>query len=206
MVSRFAPLAVLAYAAAVFAQSGDITIDTPSGVIVCRPTQFTFSGGEGPWFLTAHPEGQPAAPPTIDFGLVTESPFRWTANITQGTRLFLRLVDQTGDNGESGPFGIGDGPDTSCINPNPAPPTVPGDDETSSSVPPAGSTPSVPSPSAPVAGTSGSPRPNTPSNSAGAVSSGTPRPTATPGSGAFSNKASAGILGLVAVAGAAMLL
>ncbi|EAU85442.1 hypothetical protein CC1G_12415 [Coprinopsis cinerea okayama7 len=211
MVSPFAPLTLLAFAAAALAQ-GVLRIETPAGVTVCRPTQFTFEGGEPPYFLSrsAYPAGQPTAPPTIDFGEINASPFRWTANLPAGTSLFLRLIDSNGTPAESGSFTILEGSSTDCIGQEPD--GEDGDDETpappagsgSAPAPPAG-TPSTPS--APGAGSSGAPS----SASSGASTSSSARPTQSGAAddeedGALSTFVSTGAIGLGAIAAAAILL
>jgi hypothetical protein len=117
MFSHFASLAVVAFAVnAVFGQ--DLVVNTPLNAVVCRPLQITFSGGQSPWWLSAHPEGQPAAAAVVDFNggnPIDSPPVIWTPNLAVGTGLFLRLRDSSGLNAESGAFTILNGSDTTCV-------------------------------------------------------------------------------------------
>ncbi|KAH6909067.1 hypothetical protein BKA70DRAFT_1221978 [Coprinopsis sp. MPI-PUGE-AT-0042] len=220
MVSRFALFTVLAAAATT--AFGQVRVETPQNVVACRPVQFTFTGGTPPYFLTicakpydsAHPAGQPAAPATVDFGEVESSPFRWTPNIPVGTNLFLRIVDDNGETGESGPFSVLNSSDLDCIGQEPsgsdAPPAATDSDASSASTPAATTGAPAASTSAPATSGGASTPAGSSSRPASSAAS-SARPSTSAGAGdndgaALSTFVSSGALGLAAIAGAALLL
>ncbi|KAI0777133.1 hypothetical protein BC629DRAFT_1441319 [Irpex lacteus] len=110
-MKSFAALALLAGSA--LAQQ--FTINTPNGVVQCVTTQFTFSGGTGPYFLSINTPDANGTPQQTYDG-ITSSPFTWSANITANTQLGLSLTDRSnGNKALSGTFTIGASGDSSCL-------------------------------------------------------------------------------------------
>ncbi|KAK7690852.1 hypothetical protein QCA50_005954 [Cerrena zonata] len=107
MKSASALLFSVALATAALAQ--DLRIETPIGPVVCQPILLTWSGGTPPYFL-------PSAQPLEQFTNLQGTTFSWTVNQPAGTSLGLTLRDSTGATGQSAPFTINSGPDTSCLN------------------------------------------------------------------------------------------
>ncbi|PPQ75007.1 hypothetical protein CVT26_011549 [Gymnopilus dilepis] len=172
---KAAAVAVALFSAAgVLAQSGPLTINTPTAPVVCEPLQLTWSGGTPPYFLVKVrlvPGGQANAAALIDFGQQTGNSLTWTVNLTVGTSVNLDLRDNTGALAQSAPFTIQNGPSTSCL-------TSGGSAGGSSTS--AGSTPAG-------ASTTGTTSAGT---TTGANTNTAPGPTSTPGTSSATTKAS----------------
>jgi len=99
----------------VFAQQNGVTVNSLEGVTVCRPSLISWSGGTPPYFLSILPANQPNAQPLVDFGRQTSTSVTWLVNLPAGTAGYLSLRDNTGAVGQSAPFTVATGSDTSCL-------------------------------------------------------------------------------------------
>ncbi|KAF6757228.1 hypothetical protein DFP72DRAFT_1168474 [Ephemerocybe angulata] len=178
-----------------------VTVNTPLSVVVCQPVQFTWTGGQAPYFFSILPGNQPTAPALVDFGKLDGTSQSWTANLAPNTSIFLQVRDSNGALGQSGTITIQNGSDTSCVGKPTS--TTSG---ASSSTTPAGS--STPAATTTPAGSSTTPllalapasRPPPPGTSAGTST------TTKPAGNGASTIASSGILALAGVAAVAALL
>jgi len=206
MFSRFASLALVALAAnSAVAQL--MTINTPLNAVVCRPLQITWAGGEGPWWLSAHPEGQAAAVATVDYNggePIEASPFTWTVNQPVGTGLFLRLRDSTGINAESGAFTVLNGSDTSCIGED-VPPVTGGGSTNTTTPPTTGGTSGGTGAGADDDESTSSSKPASTASKSAAAAGNSTAAGAEEEDGAFSHVASLGAIVLSAAAAALLL-
>ncbi|PCH42419.1 hypothetical protein WOLCODRAFT_152448 [Wolfiporia cocos MD-104 SS10] len=117
--------------AALVAGVASLTIDTPSDVSECVPTQFTWSGGVAPYYLgrlsltqqyaialeflqSIEPGSDPSGTPLQQYGPLSGTSLTWSTNITANTQVSLTIKDSTGATDQSAPFEIGTG-STSCL-------------------------------------------------------------------------------------------
>ncbi|KAJ9103698.1 hypothetical protein QFC20_004702 [Naganishia adeliensis] len=106
-------VALASLAATALAQS--MSIDTPAAVVQCQPVALTWRGGTPPYFLSIIPGGQVSAAALIDFGQLSGTTLTWTANITAGTSITLKLTDSTGSTVYSSPITILSSSNSACI-------------------------------------------------------------------------------------------
>ncbi|KAF5342616.1 hypothetical protein D9611_001586 [Ephemerocybe angulata] len=200
MFTRLATaVAILGALAGAMAQ---VTVNTPLSVVVCQPVQFTWTGGQAPYFFSILPGNQPTAPALVDFGKLDGTSQSWTANLAPNTSIFLQVRDSNGALGQSGTITIQNGSDTSCVG-KPTSTTSGASSSTTpagSSTPAATTTPAGSSTTSPAAGSSTSKPATTASTSAGAST------TTKPAGNGASTIASSGILALAGVAAVAALL
>ncbi|KAN0092747.1 hypothetical protein V8E55_003531 [Tylopilus felleus] len=176
------------FAAAAFAQ-GNLTINTPTNVVACEPTQLTWIGGTPPYFLSVLPGSSPSGSPLESFSPSNSTSFTWTCNIAPSSYIGFTLRDSNGLVAQTAPVTVISGSSTSCVNITGAPgPTSAG---SSSSATVAATTT--------TAGTSGSSGGTTPSSPSSTS-------TSTSNNGASANAAQFGVAGLVGVAVAALFL
>ncbi|TXT13794.1 hypothetical protein VHUM_01161 [Vanrija humicola] len=102
-------------ATAVLAQSGGPQINTPGALTECQPVLLTWNGGQGPYFVSVIPGGQPGAAALVDFGEQTGNQLTWRVNLAAGTQISLKIVDQTGNTNYAQAVSIQKGSDTSCV-------------------------------------------------------------------------------------------
>ncbi|KAI1797141.1 hypothetical protein LXA43DRAFT_1138120 [Ganoderma leucocontextum] len=194
-------------------------INTPASVTECVPVQFTWTGGQEPYFLRGiyhafrriiNPGGVPGATAFQQYSGVTGTSFTWSANISSGTSIGLQLTDTNGQIAQSAPVTIQAGVTTSCLTSDqssaasgsstPATGTVVGTsaaNTASSTGAPATTTKTGASSSGTGAGTASGSKTSGSASSASTSASGS--------SGALSNVASAGVVGLVGALAAALL-
>ncbi|EIW83975.1 hypothetical protein CONPUDRAFT_49912 [Coniophora puteana RWD-64-598 SS2] len=92
------------------------TINTPTNVVECEPIQFTWTGGQAPYYLSLIPAGQPSANPLKTFPSQTGTSYSWTVDLQSGTALSAALKDSTGAIAYSDKFSVMAGTSTSCAN------------------------------------------------------------------------------------------
>ncbi|KAI0076219.1 hypothetical protein K474DRAFT_1684974 [Panus rudis PR-1116 ss-1] len=115
MKSFFAVAAALASVVPALAQSTAM-VNTVTGITQCQPIQFTWSGGQGPYFLSLIPAGQPSAAPIKDFGQQSGTSFTWSkVDLPAGSTFTIALKDQTGQTVYSDTETVNSGPDSSCL-------------------------------------------------------------------------------------------
>ncbi|TBU57980.1 hypothetical protein BD310DRAFT_949015 [Dichomitus squalens] len=200
--------AVVAAALLVAGVSAQFQINTPNPPTQCVPVQLTWSGGN---------RGQPGAAALQQYSGLTGTSFTWPTNITSGTSIGFTLTDSTGATAQSAPVTINPGPDSSCLNGGSASSSASGatSGASTSATAPVTSASGATSASGTTSGaatTAGSSKPasGTTSGSASgtashASSSSSSTATAGAGNGAFSNIASAGLVGIVGAIAAAIL-
>ncbi|KAI0833455.1 hypothetical protein BC628DRAFT_1414242 [Trametes gibbosa] len=225
---------LLSVALLALAANAQLQINTPNPPTQCVPIQFTWSGGNPPFFLVSAmlrsfqlrrlnlPSSifstGPQAAALQQYPGLQSSPFTWSTNITAGTSIGLMITDSTGATAQSAPVTIQSGPDTCLNGGTTAPPasasvtqseSASASGSASATAPPASSTGAA---STGPASTGGS---ASPASSGGAASSGTKSATSTSGSpsasttgnnnGALGNVGSVGIVGLLGALAAAFL-
>ncbi|KAJ7284992.1 hypothetical protein C8J57DRAFT_1670904 [Mycena rebaudengoi] len=85
-----------------------------AGAPECQPVLISWTGGEGPFFVSVQ-NSPPTGIPVVDFGKLDASPITWPAlNQTLGTLLILQVKDNTGTTSSSAPFPVTAGSD-SCL-------------------------------------------------------------------------------------------
>ncbi|KZO91560.1 hypothetical protein CALVIDRAFT_541729 [Calocera viscosa TUFC12733] len=109
VATAFALLALLPAALA------QITVATPPSVVTCEPVSLSWTGGTGPYFVSAIPGGQPGATALESFPEQTGNSFTWTVNLPAGTSITIQVRDSTGTIQYSSPITIQAGPDSSCV-------------------------------------------------------------------------------------------
>jgi len=110
---------IAALAAAIPAAIGaNITINSPANVVACQPTQFVWSGGVGPYFLSLLPPGQIQAPAIKDFPTQTGTSYTWLVDLAQGTSFTGEVKDSQGNTAYTSIITIEPGTTLSCINNN----------------------------------------------------------------------------------------
>jgi len=107
--------AVLAAAVGVFSQAPDPAINTPEGVTECLPVQLTFSGSAPPFVITVQPGGQAGAAPLVTVGTTSATSITWDVNLAAGTSCTLVIRDSEGRTNPSGTFTILPGQSTTCL-------------------------------------------------------------------------------------------
>ncbi|KAH7930188.1 hypothetical protein BV22DRAFT_1028703 [Leucogyrophana mollusca] len=187
---------------AVLAQQ--LTVNTPPNVVECEPTQFTWSGGVGPYYLSLTPGGQSMASPIKQFPTQTGTSYTWLVDLQANTIFNIDLKDSTGATAFSSIVTIEAGSSTSCLNTA----VQEGGSSSGSAAPSAsgGSAPPASSASAPAASGSSSP---TSGGSTGGSSSGSssPSPSAsgkTGGAARLTVSSAFGVAGVMGLVGAAL--
>jgi len=120
MNTLFTPLFLVSFLASTVLAQDTYMINTPMDVVECQPTLLTWTGGTSPYYLSILPAGQPNAASLVDLGIQTGMSYTWVVNLTYGTAGFCELRDSTGKMAQSGPFQVGRGSDSNCINPTSA--------------------------------------------------------------------------------------
>jgi len=169
-----------------------LTVNTPTNVVQCQPIQFTWSDGTAPYFFSIIPGGQPTAPAVKSFPTQSGKSLTWKVDVGFGTSLTLSLKDSQGTQAYSDIFTVLNSTDTSCISPTVQVSGTPGSaSETGGSTTPAstGSTP-------------------TGSRTSSSTGTGTSASSTATRTNAASKSAAGvyGFAGVVALAGAAVLL
>jgi len=159
------------------------TINTPSNIVQCQPFQFTWTAGQGPYYLSLIPAGQPTAPAIKVFPEQTGLTYTWIVDLPQGTTFDVALRDQTGSTMYSDQATIQPGTDSTCLN------TAVTETQGSSS---GGSSPSS-------SGSSASPSSSNSGSSTNTAGGSTQSGSAARGS-SYSTFAIAGLMGLVGAA------
>ncbi|KAF9223863.1 hypothetical protein BS17DRAFT_122965 [Gyrodon lividus] len=95
---------------------GQMTVNTPASVTECEPTQFAWTGGSPPYYLSLVPAGQPSAPPFKQFPTQTATSYTWNTDLQSGTSFTISLKDSTGLTAYSDIITIQAGSSTSCVN------------------------------------------------------------------------------------------
>ncbi|KAK7690774.1 hypothetical protein QCA50_005873 [Cerrena zonata] len=180
-----------------------LTVNTISGIVnVVQPIQFTWSGGQAPYFLSLIPAGQPSAAAIKQFDTQQGTSFTWNVDLPAGSTFSISLKDSLGTQAFSDIETVNSGPDSACLT-------------ASASVSETGSSGSVATSaggasSAPAASTSGSTAASSGASSAGSSASRTASTTASASATAQNNGALAvaantfGIAGLMGLVGAAL--
>ncbi|WOO81297.1 uncharacterized protein LOC62_03G004825 [Vanrija pseudolonga] len=114
MMLKSAVAVTLFAATAVLAQSRP-QINTPGALTECQPVLLTWSGGQGPYFVSVIPGGQPGAAALVDFGSQSGNQLTWKVNLPAGTNISLKIVDQTGNTNYAQAVNIQKGSDESCV-------------------------------------------------------------------------------------------
>ncbi|KIJ67062.1 hypothetical protein HYDPIDRAFT_109062 [Hydnomerulius pinastri MD-312] len=107
---------ISALAAIVPAVLAQMTINTPPSVVTCEPTQFTWSGGQSPYYLSLVPAGQTTAAPLKQFATQSGTSYTWNVDLQAGTSFTISLKDSTGNTAYSDIVTIQAGATTSCVN------------------------------------------------------------------------------------------
>ncbi|KAI0342857.1 hypothetical protein BDW22DRAFT_159199 [Trametopsis cervina] len=184
--------------------SAQFMINTPNAPTQCVPTQISWSGGTGPFFLSINTNDANGAPEQT-YDNLAASPFVWQVNITGGTQHGLALTDRSnGAKALSGVFTITPSSDTSCLNGAvPPPASAPGSSSAGSTGGAPTSAPPASTPAGPTTGAT-SPSPSSAASSGSSAahsssSSGSASPSGAGGSssGALANTVSAGLVGVV---------
>ncbi|KAL5634669.1 hypothetical protein ACGC1H_002644 [Rhizoctonia solani] len=105
----------LTFIAVILAQ-GDPSINTPSSLVQCQPTQLTWNASNTPVYISIIPGGNASAPALMDLGQQSGTSMTWSVNITSGTSITFRIVDKLGTNAYSAPLTIQSSSNSSCIN------------------------------------------------------------------------------------------
>ncbi|KAG9314882.1 hypothetical protein JVU11DRAFT_3984 [Chiua virens] len=92
-----------------------LTVNTPGNVVECQPTQISWSGGTGPFYLSLEPAGQTSATPLMTFPTQNGNSYTWTVNVATGTSFTIALKDSTGSQAFSDIVTVQGGSDTSCL-------------------------------------------------------------------------------------------
>ncbi|RPD61075.1 hypothetical protein L226DRAFT_570810 [Lentinus tigrinus ALCF2SS1-7] len=100
----------------VFAQTGDLMINTLSSPVECEPVQFSWQGGAPPYYLSLIPAGQPSAPAMKQFPVQNGNSMTWTVDMPSGSTFSTSLKDSTGKQAYSDIQKVQSGPDSSCLN------------------------------------------------------------------------------------------
>ncbi|KAL8279825.1 hypothetical protein RQP46_007675 [Phenoliferia psychrophenolica] len=91
---------VLATSAAVLSiaslASAGATINTPSALTQCQPTELTWSGGTAPYFVKVIPGGNPSGTALVQFPETSATTETWIVNIASGTSVSIAVTDSTG--------------------------------------------------------------------------------------------------------------
>ncbi|KAI9064925.1 hypothetical protein FKP32DRAFT_1624975 [Trametes sanguinea] len=109
---QFKPSALLAIAGSLLASSslvaGQLVINTPAHVRQCIPTEVTWSGAPGLFFLVVLKDGEPIQ----EFGGLPadQYSFTWGTNVRAGTNVTLQLNNAAGEFASTAPFVIKHGP------------------------------------------------------------------------------------------------
>jgi len=111
----FAAFTLLSLALGALAQ---VTVNTPVGVVQCQPTQFTWSGGVAPYFLTFVVAGNPGDVVETIAQPQTTTTYMWIADLPVGS-YSLAVKDSTGAQGFSGAINVAAGTVTTCLGTNP---------------------------------------------------------------------------------------
>ncbi|KAH7907939.1 hypothetical protein BJ138DRAFT_1137362 [Hygrophoropsis aurantiaca] len=111
--------AILSVAPAALAQQ--LTINTPKNaqclaIYFTEPTQFTWVGGQEPYYLSLTPGGQSMAAPIKQFPTQQGTTYTWECDLQAGTTFNIALKDNTGATAYSSIVTIQAGSDTSCVN------------------------------------------------------------------------------------------
>ncbi|EJF64641.1 hypothetical protein DICSQDRAFT_166805 [Dichomitus squalens LYAD-421 SS1] len=91
--------------------SGNLMINTLSGPTECVPVQFTWSGGQAPYYLSLIPGGQPSAQAIRQFPIQNGNSYTWTVDLASGTSFTTELRDKTGAVAYSDIQNVQPGPD-----------------------------------------------------------------------------------------------
>ncbi|PIL35599.1 hypothetical protein GSI_02327 [Ganoderma sinense ZZ0214-1] len=200
---------LVAAALLVAAVNAQFQINTPASITQCVPVQFSWTGGEQPYFLACviNPGGVTGAAALQQYTGLTGTSFTWSANISEGTSIGLQLTDSTGAIAQSAPVTIQSGPSNSCLTGETSAAsgasTTAAGGTTSAANSGTSTTAPAASGSATKAATSGSASASGSKTSGSAASAST---SASSGSNsALSNVASAGVVGLVGALAAALL-
>lgn len=95
---------------------GQLTINTPSNVVECEPTQLTWSGGQAPYYLSLVPGGQSSATPLEQLPTQNGNSYTWTVDLQAGVSFNVALKDSTGATAYSDIVTVQSGGSTSCAN------------------------------------------------------------------------------------------
>jgi len=172
--------------------SAQLTVNTPTNVVVCAPLTVTWTGGTPPYFLSVHSGNDINGTPLLSFPSTNTASVTWPqVNYTVGTSLDLSLRDSSGLNAQSAIFTVQAGAgDTSCLNGS-ATPATPA--TSNGATPAATTTPSTGSTAASKATSTA------PGGSSGSSAS-TPKSTSNAAMATGATYAVAGLLGAVAAA------
>ncbi|KAI0649254.1 hypothetical protein C8Q79DRAFT_501300 [Trametes meyenii] len=106
-------IALLALVPVVLAQ-GNMQINTLSGVTECVPSDFTWSGGVPPYYLSLVPAGQPSAQAIMQFPPQNGDSMTWLVSLPPGTSFTSALRDSTGAQAFSDAQTVQPGTENSC--------------------------------------------------------------------------------------------
>ncbi|KAI5982324.1 hypothetical protein EDD15DRAFT_2324365 [Pisolithus albus] len=95
---------------------GQLTINTPSNVVECEPTQLTWSGGQAPYYLSLVPGGQSSATPLEQLPSQNGNSYTWMVDLQAGVSFNVALKDSTGATAYSDIVTVQSGGSTSCAN------------------------------------------------------------------------------------------
>ncbi|KAI6108267.1 hypothetical protein F5141DRAFT_1121960 [Pisolithus sp. B1] len=95
---------------------GQLTINTPSNVVECEPTQLTWSGGQAPYYLSLVPGGQSSATPLEQLPTQNGNSYTWMVDLQAGVSFNVALKDSTGSTAFSDIVTVQSGGSTSCSN------------------------------------------------------------------------------------------
>ncbi|KIM68376.1 hypothetical protein SCLCIDRAFT_1209192 [Scleroderma citrinum Foug A] len=110
------PVALLAAVAAIVPVAFGLTVNTPGNVVECEPTEFDWSGGQAPYYISLIPGGQISAPPIKEFPNQEGTSYTWLVDLPVNTIFNFALKDSLGATSYSDILTIGAGSSTSCVN------------------------------------------------------------------------------------------
>ncbi|KAF9267754.1 hypothetical protein L218DRAFT_644904 [Marasmius fiardii PR-910] len=73
-----------------------VTMNTPSNLVVCQPVQLTWSGGLAPYFISVQDGNNPSGPALQRFDNENGTSLTWLVNLQAGTSVGFLLRDSNG--------------------------------------------------------------------------------------------------------------
>lgn len=92
-----------------------LTVNTVTGIVQCQPIQFTWSGGQAPYFLSLIPAAQPSAAAIKQFDTQQGTSFTWNVDLPAGSTFTISLKDSAGTQAFSDIETVNSGPDSGCL-------------------------------------------------------------------------------------------
>ncbi|KDN53576.1 hypothetical protein K437DRAFT_252943 [Tilletiaria anomala UBC 951] len=99
----------------ILAQSA-LTVNTPSNLIVCIPSLIQWSGGTGPYYLTANAGGSSSDVLATFVNGENVTSYTWTVDLAAGTAVTMGIRDATGATNFAQQVTVQAGSSTTCLN------------------------------------------------------------------------------------------